>query len=272
MPPPPPQLDSRLRFTFNSVQSVAKIGTEKMAIFSTLPSLALLFLLEILLLPSSSAHRTFNPYAPGVVASAATPVQLPPLVLNFTSSLFSALHGASNGGNGGGVFVDEVTGENHQIIALKEQQQKPPPPPLLPISEFIDIPPNPDPALEHRRRFLVNMTRHAWAAYANASWGEAELHPLSWSSKNSSNVQNSETPKSGKSIFAALSTLWVMGLTEEFTAGVDWLDREMNSTLVVEEGLWEVPGALLSLYALTGNGFFLTKARGLAEKFKVEGK
>lgn len=160
-------------------------------------------------------------------------------------------------------FPLTITQNDPEII------QSPPTQPLpldqVPISDFLQIPPNADPALEYRRQFVINMTKEAWFAYVNYAWTQPELRPLS------PNVTTFVSNGNGRSIFAAMSTLYLMGLYEEFANASDWVDNGMNTSQIVENQLWEVPGALLSLYALTGNGFFLQKARHVADRLVVSG-
>ena len=63
--------------------------------------------------------------------------------------------------------------------------------------------------LEEKRASIKEAAQHAWAAYEKCSWGWDELQPLTCSGRNTFGAL-------GASLIDALSTLWLMGLHEEF--------------------------------------------------------
>lgn len=110
---------------------------------------------------------------------------------------------------------------------------------------------------EQRRLFVRAMTREAWDAYVQHAWANDSL-PSTESDKYGSN--------SGHSIVAALSTLWLMNMTDEFAHARSWIKRELDLSKVNRslEAFDIIPtylGSLLSSYALTNDALFLYKAK-----------
>ena len=103
------------------------------------------------------------------------------------------------------------------------------------------------------------MTKSAWKAYKQFAMGKEGLAPL---------TNGSFGGNTGKSIIAALSTLKVMGLEEEFTEGRQWLAgnwkfESLNGTYRDRSffnQISEFMGGFLSAYALTGDQLFLDEA------------
>jgi mannosyl-oligosaccharide alpha-1,2-mannosidase len=111
--------------------------------------------------------------------------------------------------------------------------------------------------LEYRRQFIANMTREAWSAYSRHAWGQYDLQPLSLGK------QEAWLEYSGQSLVGAMSTLWIMGLKEEFEQGRKWIEKEM---IIDDRSLTKV-GSLLSVYALSGDALFKNKAREIADLY-----
>ena len=108
----------------------------------------------------------------------------------------------------------------------------------------------------------MNMTREAWNAYARHAWGQHDLHPLSLSK------QEAWLAYSGQSLVGSMSTLWLMGLKEEFNVARRWVEKEM----IIDDRCLPKIGALLSTYALTGDELFKNKAREIADLYSPTGK
>src|SRR5699024_3553668 len=89
------------------------------------------------------------------------------------------------------------------------------------ITQPIGVSTSGDPEMDRRRDFIVNMTRSALSAYARYAWGSEWVEPVS-------NLPYDVNfgPNSGRTIVASLSTLWVMGLPDEFEQGKKWVDSE----------------------------------------------
>lgn len=116
--------------------------------------------------------------------------------------------------------------------------------------------------LEYRQQFIRNMTREAWAAYSRHAWGQYDLQPLSLGK------QEAWLEYSGQSLVGAMSTLWIMGLKDEFEQGRKWIEKEM---IIDDRSLTKV-GSLLSVYALSGDGLFKNKAREIADLYNPTGR
>lgn len=68
-------------------------------------------------------------------------------------------------------------------------------------------------AIGQHRQVIKDMMRHAWSNYVKYAWGGNELKPIA-KTPNSNSVFGDA--KVGATIVDSLSTLWVMGLKEEF--------------------------------------------------------
>src|SRR5699024_10272862 len=103
---------------------------------------------------------------------------------------------------------------------------------------------------------IRNMAREAWAAYVQYAWSSEALQPLSQNTD-----RNNRLPVNGETIIQSITTLWLMGLEEEFTRARKWIEEEMNVTTVKLENI----GALISAYSLTGDEMFRDKAAEIAD-------
>ncbi|KRX94106.1 Mannosyl-oligosaccharide alpha-1,2-mannosidase isoform B [Trichinella pseudospiralis] len=120
---------------------------------------------------------------------------------------------------------------------------------------------------EFRRQKIVQMMIHAWDGYAKHSWGANELRPLTNKSHLGSVFGRSPL---GLSIVDALDTLYIMGLMDRFDAGRQWVKdnldfSKVHGTLSVFETTIRYIGGLLSVYALTNDTMFVTKAAEVAD-------
>ena len=112
-----------------------------------------------------------------------------------------------------------------------------------------------------RREFVLNMTRESWAAYSHFAWGNPTLLPVS---ERGSGGGESFFP--GGTIIAAMSTLWVMDLKEEWAEGLLWIEmmgeksKKIPGT-ILSQLIIDVLGGLLSAYALSGRPVLLERAR-----------
>lgn len=111
-------------------------------------------------------------------------------------------------------------------------------------------------AVEVREAFL-----HAWNGYRSYAWGRDELQPISRSGKNTFGGI-------GMTIVDSLTTLWLMGLDEDFEQAFkfvrdeldfDRADMQVSTFELVIRGL----GGLLGAHALSGRQVFLDRAREL---------
>lgn len=107
-----------------------------------------------------------------------------------------------------------------------------------------------------RQQAVVMAFNHAWKAYRKYAWGKDELKPVSKTSN--------QWFKLGLTLVDSLDTMWLMGLTKQFTAARNWVAKEMNIAQDVDVNLFEttirVLGGLLSAYHLSEDSVFLEKA------------
>lgn len=106
------------------------------------------------------------------------------------------------------------------------------------------------------------MAKSAWKAYKQFALGKEALAPL---------TNSSIGGDTGKSVIAALGTLKVMGLDEEFNEGRQWLASGNNwkfeslPNQAFFDEVSEYLGGLLSAYALSGEQVFLDKATEIVD-------
>ncbi|CAG0884380.1 unnamed protein product [Cyprideis torosa] len=131
-----------------------------------------------------------------------------------------------------------------------------------------------------RRIKIKEMMVHAWQGYEDFAWGQNELRPLSKRGHSSSIFGSSNM---GATIVDGMSTLWIMGLKDEFERGKEWIrdnlnfkqnrmKRSQSKTLMFLQSAFvsvfetniRFIGGLLSCYALTGDRLFATKAEEVA--------
>ncbi|XP_055352996.1 LOW QUALITY PROTEIN: mannosyl-oligosaccharide 1,2-alpha-mannosidase IA-like [Paramacrobiotus metropolitanus] len=108
----------------------------------------------------------------------------------------------------------------------------------------------------YRRNVVKQMMKFAWGNYVRYAWGANELRPIS------RNGSAGPAPVGGKSmgltIVDSLSTLFLMGFTEEFDAATEWVTKHYDirnaETFSVFEMNIRFLGGLLSAHALSGYG------------------
>ena len=107
-----------------------------------------------------------------------------------------------------------------------------------------------------RQEEVISAFKHAWKAYKMYAWGKDELKPVSKKSNEWFNL--------GLTLVDALDTMWLMGLTEEFSEACEWVKHEMVIAQDKDVNLFEttirVLGGLLSAFHLTGDAMFLHRA------------
>lgn len=125
--------------------------------------------------------------------------------------------------------------------------------------------PKPKKIYSEKADFIRSMTASAWNAYKEHSWGHASLKPVTKEADN-----RLFGPTSGRTIVSAMSTLFIMNMTEEFEAAANWIrdkldlsqiDKKMNVCDLVTDYI----GGLLSCWALTGREIFKEKALEIAK-------
>lgn len=70
------------------------------------------------------------------------------------------------------------------------------------------------------------MARHAWQGYVDYAWGENELKPIS-KRGHSASIFGKNT-RLGATIVDSLDTLYMMGLTDQFNQGKEWVRNTLN--------------------------------------------
>ncbi|KAL1490813.1 hypothetical protein ABEB36_013445 [Hypothenemus hampei] len=121
---------------------------------------------------------------------------------------------------------------------------------------------------EQRKLKVKEMMKHAWDNYVLYAWGKNELKPVS---KKGHTGSIFGTQPMGATILDGLDTLYMMGLTDEFKQGKEWIQREFNvDSVVADVSVFEVNirfvGGMLTCYALTGDVTFRDKAQQIADK------
>jgi mannosyl-oligosaccharide alpha-1,2-mannosidase len=108
--------------------------------------------------------------------------------------------------------------------------------------------------------------RWAWAHYRKLAWGKDQIKPISGGFE-SFPLKNHHL---GLSLIEALDTLWIMGLDDEFSDGVQWvkanLDFDVDGEVSVFETAIRLVGGLLSAWHACGDSVLLEKARDLADR------
>jgi mannosyl-oligosaccharide alpha-1,2-mannosidase len=105
---------------------------------------------------------------------------------------------------------------------------------------------------------------HAWRGYKHSAWGYDELRPVSGSGKDTFGHV-------GMTIIDSLTTLWLMGLPDEFEEATKFVERKLDyskskSEVSVFELVIRGVGGLLGAHALSGRPVFIEKARDLADR------
>jgi len=107
--------------------------------------------------------------------------------------------------------------------------------------------------------------RHSWAGYRQKAWGYDEVKPVTGGHK--------DWCKLAITMLDSLSTLWIMGLKDEFDDAEKWLRENKIPAATRGHGLnslFEITiravGGLLSAHSLSGRPLFLEVAQRLVDK------
>ncbi|CAH0578042.1 unnamed protein product [Chrysodeixis includens] len=113
-----------------------------------------------------------------------------------------------------------------------------------------------------RQYAVVESFRHAWRGYKDHAWGHDNLKPVSGMAFDWFSL--------GLTIVDSLDTAYIMGLTEEFEEGKQWIKNELVFTKNKDVNFFEVTirvlGAMLSCYHFTQDEMFLSKATDLGDR------
>ena len=118
--------------------------------------------------------------------------------------------------------------------------------------------------------FIRDLLRTEWANYRAHAWGEDSLTPVSLRP-----VRDVFGNHTGAYLVGGLSSLWVMGLREQFEEAVGWVNRtdlrgnfaaiRHTGGVHVYQTVANYLGGLLSAHVLSGEAVLLERARQLAE-------
>lgn len=130
-----------------------------------------------------------------------------------------------------------------------------------------------DNADEVRAAVVRNAMRHAWKGYETYAWGADELRPKSKEGKTGVLGSMDGFKGLGASVIDAMSTLYIMGLHDEFEHAHAWVGENMTfvpargtQAISFFETTIRVLGGLLSSYDLSGHRLFLDKAIDLGNR------
>lgn len=104
---------------------------------------------------------------------------------------------------------------------------------------------------------LKDAMRHSWKAYVDYAWGADEVKILS--------KRGSLWMDQALTMVDSLDTLWMFGMTSEFTQASKYIEERVNfdsdrNSVSVFESTIRFVGGLLSAYHLSGDSMFLKKA------------
>ena len=74
------------------------------------------------------------------------------------------------------------------------------------------------------------MMQHAWEGYEKYAWGQNEVRPVSLKPHTSSVFGSSAM---GASIVDSLDTLYIMGMTEQYQKGRQWVQESLDFNQMV---------------------------------------
>eukprot|EP00746_Dinoflagellata_sp_MGD_P165945 gnl/MRDRNA2_/MRDRNA2_95517_c0_seq1.p1 gnl/MRDRNA2_/MRDRNA2_95517_c0~~gnl/MRDRNA2_/MRDRNA2_95517_c0_seq1.p1 ORF type:complete len:717 (+),score=131.82 gnl/MRDRNA2_/MRDRNA2_95517_c0_seq1:51-2201(+) len=105
---------------------------------------------------------------------------------------------------------------------------------------------------------------HTWNAYRQRAMGHDEIKPIS-------GQPGRAWGHCAMTMLDALSTMWVMGLKQEFDEATEWIERNLDwdkspGFVSFFETTIRVVGGLLSAHAFSGKQVFLDKSRQLSDR------
>lgn len=104
--------------------------------------------------------------------------------------------------------------------------------------------------------------KHSWAGYKNFAWGHDNLKPITQS--------YSDWFGLGLTIVDAIDTLYIADMQEEYDEARRWIESSLKLDINKDVNLFEttirVLGGLLSIYHLSGEDIYLTKAVELGNR------
>lgn len=107
-----------------------------------------------------------------------------------------------------------------------------------------------------RQRAVVEALKHSWTGYKTFAWGHDNLKPIAQS--------YSDWFGLGLTIVDAIDTLYIADMQEEYDEARRWIESSLKFDVNKDVNLFEttirVLGGLLSIYHLSGEDIYLTKA------------
>ncbi|KHN76897.1 Mannosyl-oligosaccharide 1,2-alpha-mannosidase C52E4.5 [Toxocara canis] len=122
---------------------------------------------------------------------------------------------------------------------------------------------------EEIRTFIRNMMLYAWNGYKRYAWGENEVQPIS-KKPHSQAIFGGVGSSLAATMVDSLDTLVIMGLLDEYSEARDYLKKNfdisrVSGILSVFETNIRFLGGFLSAYALTGEHFYIDKAKSVGD-------
>ena len=119
---------------------------------------------------------------------------------------------------------------------------------------------------EKRSRTIRSATMGAWDAYVASAWGFDELKPLSGTGEDALGGL-------AATIVESLSTLYIMRLPSRYEAAREWIERNLlfenvSHPINVHEVTTRILGGLVSIYQLTGDDMYLSRAEDLGMRLR----
>jgi len=112
-------------------------------------------------------------------------------------------------------------------------------------------------------QMVKSVFKHTWQGYHTKAWGQDEMKPVT-------GTQGRRWANCGLQILDALSTMWIMGMKEEFDEAEKWVETALRFDSPGLVSVFEITirglGGLASAHSLSGREVFLTKARELADR------
>ncbi|KAL7018304.1 hypothetical protein ACKWTF_010717 [Chironomus riparius] len=116
--------------------------------------------------------------------------------------------------------------------------------------------------MNERQQAVVNAMRHSWTGYKTFAFGHDNLKPISQT--------YSDWFSLGLTIIDSLDTLYIMDMQEEYQEARKWVEESLKLDVNRDVNLFEVTirvlGGLLSIYHLSGDEIYMTKALELGKR------
>jgi len=131
-------------------------------------------------------------------------------------------------------------------------------------SQYANLPAGGSEAAAEKAAAVVEAFRHSWGGYKEFAWGKDEFQPIGRKAK-------PDWIGLGLTIVDALSTMWLMEMTEEFDAAVVWIEENLSTAHALPKAVsfFETTirclGGLLSAHELSGKPVLLAKALDVGE-------